>query len=44
MSFPTHRMRRLRRGETMRRMVRETTLSPDDFIAGAFVVPGSGSG
>jgi porphobilinogen synthase len=35
-------MRRLRRGKVMRRMVRETTLSPDDFIAGAFVVPGSG--
>ncbi len=42
MAFPTHRPRRLRRGETMRRLVRETVLRPDDLVAGAFVVPGKG--
>ena len=40
MSYPTHRPRRLRRGEIMRRMVRETRLAPQDLIAAAFVVPG----
>ncbi len=38
--FPTHRPRRLRRTETIRRMVRETTLSPDDFIYPLFVTYG----
>jgi porphobilinogen synthase len=33
-------MRRLRRTETLRRMVRETTLSVHDFIYPMFVVPG----
>ena len=36
------RPRRLRRTETMRRMVRETQLSVDDLIYPLFVVPGSG--
>ena len=38
MAFPLHRARRLRRTETMRRMVRETRLSPDNLIAPLFVV------
>ena len=32
MSFPTTRMRRLRRSGTLRRMVRETRLSRDDLV------------
>ncbi len=40
--FPVHRPRRLRRTETIRRMVRETTLSPEDFIYPLFVCPGRG--
>ncbi len=40
MGFPERRMRRLRRTETLRRMVRETRLSVDDFIYPLFVVPG----
>ncbi|MCP5039944.1 MAG: porphobilinogen synthase [bacterium] len=42
MSFPTNRMRRLRRNETLRRMTRETRLSRDDLILPLFVVEGSG--
>jgi porphobilinogen synthase len=42
MSFPQHRPRRLRRTETMRRMVRETRLSPDAFVAPLFVCQGEG--
>jgi porphobilinogen synthase len=42
MSFPVHRSRRLRRNDTLRRMVRETMLSPDDFIYPLFVVEGRG--
>ena len=34
-------MRRLRRSETLRRMVRETRLSPDNLIQPLFVVPGT---
>jgi len=40
--FPIHRPRRLRRTESIRRMVRETILTPDDFIYPLFVVAGSG--
>ncbi|GAB4544029.1 MAG: porphobilinogen synthase [Anaerolineae bacterium] len=40
MSFPTTRPRRLRATPTLRRMVRETILSPDDFIYPMFVVHG----
>jgi porphobilinogen synthase len=36
------RPRRLRTSEPMRRMVRETNLSADDFIYPVFVVPGKG--
>ena len=42
MSFPIHRPRRLRRTETIRRMVRETRLSPDEFVAPLFVCTGEG--
>lgn len=38
--FPYQRPRRLRKGETIRRMVRETLLSPDDFIYPLFVTYG----
>jgi porphobilinogen synthase len=40
MGFPEVRMRRLRRNQTLRRMVRETRLSVDDLIMPLFVVPG----
>ena len=42
MSFPRTRMRRLRRTETLRRMVRETKLSRDDLVLPLFVVDGHG--
>src|SRR5690242_588303 len=42
MAFPTNRPRRLRRNETIRRMVRETRLSPDNLIQPLFVCPGRG--
>ena len=40
MSFPEHRLRRLRRIEGLRRMVRETVLSVNDLIYPLFVQPG----
>ena len=40
MAFPVQRLRRLRQQEALRRMVRETTVSPADFIAPLFVVEG----
>ncbi len=39
-TFPQRRLRRLRRTDNLRRMVRETTLSVDDFIYPLFVVHG----
>jgi len=42
MSFPIHRPRRLRRTETIRKMVRETALTPDDFIYPMFVTAEEG--
>lgn len=42
MEFPLVRMRRLRRTEALRRMVRETILSPNDLIQPLFIVPGQG--
>jgi porphobilinogen synthase len=42
MSFPQTRLRRFRRNETLRRMVRETRLCRDDLILPLFVVEGSG--
>ena len=38
----THRMRRLRRTDGLRRMVRETRLAPTDFIYPIFVTAGHG--
>ncbi len=40
MSFPTDRPRRLRRTESIRRLVRETHLHVDDLVQPLFVVPG----
>ncbi len=40
MFTPYHRPRRLRRSESIRRMVRETKISVDDFIYPMFVVEG----
>jgi len=42
MSFPTSRPRRLRRGERLRALVRETRLSPEQLIYPLFVTPGVG--
>src|SRR5271166_6223571 len=42
MPFPVHRMRRNRASESLRRLVRETQLAPDDFILPLFAVPGKG--
>jgi porphobilinogen synthase len=42
MLFPDYRPRRLRRNESFRRMIRETTLSVDNLIYPLFVVPGQG--
>ncbi|HLK89208.1 MAG TPA: porphobilinogen synthase [Polyangia bacterium] len=42
MSFPEARPRRLRRTPALRRLVRETTLAPDNFIFPLFVCPGKG--
>jgi porphobilinogen synthase len=40
--FPVQRLRRLRRNENLRRMVRETGISVNDLILPMFVVHGSG--
>ena len=40
MAFPIQRLRRLRQHETLRRMVRETSLSPSDLIYPIFVTEG----
>src|SRR5262249_50393801 len=40
MPFPLNRPRRLRRTPALRRMVRETRLSPDNLIQPLFVCPG----
>jgi porphobilinogen synthase len=42
MPFPATRLRRLRRTEALRALVRETELSPSDLIQPLFVVPGEG--
>jgi porphobilinogen synthase len=42
MSFPDMRMRRLRRSESLRALVRETTLEPGDLIYPLFLCPGEG--
>jgi porphobilinogen synthase len=41
MAFPENRLRRLRRTETLRAMVRETRLTPEAFIYPLFVCPGT---
>ena len=40
MSFPSTRMRRMRADDFSRRMMRETVLTPDDFIWPVFVIEG----
>ena len=40
MSFPFTRMRRMRANDFSRRMMRETVLTPDDFIWPVFVIEG----
>ena len=42
MSFPETRMRRLRRSESLRALVRETVLDPGDLIYPLFICPGEG--
>src|SRR5215831_10220908 len=42
MAFPVTRLRRLRRTETLRALVRETRLSPESFVYPMFVCPGEG--
>ncbi|MEW8507396.1 MAG: porphobilinogen synthase [Candidatus Thiodiazotropha sp.] len=41
--FPTTRMRRMRRDDFSRRMMRETQLTPADFIYPVFVLEGEGA-
>ncbi len=42
MPFPDIRMRRLRRNDALRALVRETTLEPGDLIYPLFICPGKG--
>jgi len=42
MSFPTTRLRRLRATPALRSLIRETRLSPKDFILPLFIRPGKG--
>ncbi|MDR3452661.1 MAG: porphobilinogen synthase [Rhodoferax sp.] len=42
MSFPVSRMRRMRRSEPLRALVRETVLDPGDLIYPLFLCPGEG--
>src|SRR5271155_589074 len=42
MVFPANRMRRLRRTETLRALVRETRLTPESLVYPLFVCPGTG--
>src|SRR2546421_4430088 len=42
MPFPVTRLRRLRRNEPLRSMVRETRLTPEAFVYPIFVCPGKG--
>jgi porphobilinogen synthase len=42
MSFPETRMRRLRRTESLRALVRETAIEPGDLIYPLFLCPGKG--
>ena len=40
--FPLRRNRRLRTNESIRSLVRETVLTPNDFLVPLFVVEGKG--
>src|SRR5712675_1006128 len=42
MPFPVQRLRRLRGSESIRNLVRETRLTPSQFILPLFVCPGEG--
>jgi porphobilinogen synthase len=42
MAFPANRLRRLRRTETLRALVRETRLTPESFVYPLFLCPGEG--
>lgn len=42
MVFPEYRPRRMRQNETLRAMIRETRLSPDQMIYPLFIMPGKG--
>jgi porphobilinogen synthase len=42
MGFPTTRLRRLRQSEQLRRIVRETRLTPESLVYPMFVCPGEG--
>src|SRR6202158_1217158 len=42
MTFPVTRLRRLRRNDRLRTLVRETRLTPDAFVYPLFVCPGEG--
>ncbi len=42
MVFPEYRPRRMRQNDTLRAMIRETRLSPDQMIYPLFVMPGKG--
>ncbi|OGP75813.1 MAG: delta-aminolevulinic acid dehydratase [Deltaproteobacteria bacterium RBG_16_49_23] len=42
MRFPEYRLRRFRKNEIFRKLIRETFLRPDDFILPLFVRPGKG--
>ncbi|HKM46576.1 MAG TPA: porphobilinogen synthase [Terriglobales bacterium] len=42
MAFPVNRLRRLRRTETLRTLVRETRLTPETLVYPLFVCPGTG--
>jgi len=42
MAFPVTRLRRLRKSEALRSLVRETRLTPENFVYPMFVCPGSG--
>ena len=42
MSFPATRLRRLRRTDTLRALVRETSLALDDVVMPLFACPGEG--
>jgi porphobilinogen synthase len=42
MAFPVNRMRRMRKSEPLRALVRETALNPGDLIYPLFICPGKG--